>query len=154
MLYTKKQIKFVGIKGNDKRSPSDNEETLRHVLTKEMKIPRCDIDKIEFERVHRIPTKPNTRTKSSPSPIIAKVTFFQDKDSSRHISSFKRSKLGVADDFPKVRKVLHPVLKKARQEQKLAFFNVEKLIIDGKIGNVSRFTTDSWKAVSKANKAR
>ena len=41
------------------------------------------------------------------------------------------------DDFPKgvdeVRKVLQPVLKKARQERKLAFFNVEKLIIDGKI---------------------
>ena len=32
-----------------------------------------------------------------------------------------------------MRKDLNPVLKKARQEGKLAFFNVEKLIIDGKI---------------------
>ena len=59
--YTRRSnIKFFGIKDNDEESPSDTEETLRHFLTKEMKIPRGDVDKIEFERVHRIPTKPST----------------------------------------------------------------------------------------------
>lgn len=47
------------------------------------------------------------------------------------------SKLGMADDFAKevdeVTKDLQPVLKKVRQERKLAFLNEEKLIINGKI---------------------
>ena len=137
--YTRRSnIKFFGIKDNDKESPSDTEETLRRFLTKEMKITRRDVDNIEFERVHRIPTRPNTE-KSSPRPIIAKVSFYQDKNFIKaHIKNLKKgSKLGVADDFPKevdeIRKDLQPVLKKARQEKKLAFFNVEKLIIDGRI---------------------
>ena len=138
--YTRRSnIKFFGIKDNDEESPSDTEETLRHFLTKEMKIPRGDVDKIEFQRVHRIPTKPSTEKKPNPRPIIAKVSFYQDKELIKsHIKNLKKgSKLGVADDYPKeveqIRKDLQPALKKARQEKKLAFFNVEKLIIDGRI---------------------
>lgn len=41
----------------------------------------------------------------------------------------------MADDFPRevdeTRKDLQPVLKKAQSEQKSAFFNVEKLLING-----------------------
>ena len=156
--YTRRSnIKFFGIKDNDEESPSDTEETLRHFLTKEMKIPRGDVDKIEFERVHRIPTKPSTEKKPNPRPIIAKVSFYQDKELIKsHIKNLKKgSKLGVADDYPKeveqIRKDLQPALKKARQEKKLAFFNVEKLIIDGKIyrgpeTNGFLFMVDSWKA--------
>jgi len=40
----------------------------------------------------------------------------------------------VVDDFPKevdeIRKKLYPVLKKAKRDQKTAFFNVEKRIIE------------------------
>lgn len=138
--YTRRSnIKFFGINDNDKESPIDTEETLRHFLTKEMKISRDDVDNIEFERVHRIPTRPTAEKKSNPRPIIAKVSFYQDKEFIKaHIKNLRKgSKFGVADDFPKevdkVRKDLQPVLKKAKQERKLAFFNVEKLIIDGKI---------------------
>lgn len=49
----------------------------------------------------------------------------------------KGAKFGVADDFPKevdeVRKALQPVRKNALQARKKAFFNVQKLTIDGEI---------------------
>ena len=57
------------------------------------------------------------------------------KERKSHIKKLpKGKKLGVSDDFPKevgdIRKALFPVLKKAKEEKKAAFFNVEKLIID------------------------
>lgn len=60
-----------------------------------------------------------------------KVPFYQDKEFIKaHFKNLKKgSKLGVADNFPKevdeVRKDLQPVFKEARQERKLACFNVE-----------------------------
>jgi len=49
----------------------------------------------------------------------------------------KGKKVGVADDFPKevdeIRKKLYPVLKNAKKERKVAFFNVEKLIIENTV---------------------
>jgi len=132
-------IKFFGIKDNDKESPTDTEETLITFLTKEMKIPQEDLDEISFERVHRIPTRARTDKKAHPRPIIAKVSFYKDKEFIKaHIKNLKRgAKFGVTDDFPKevddVRKALQPIRKKALQERKMAFFNVEKLIIDNKI---------------------
>ena len=58
----------------------DTEETLRHVLNKEKKIRQEGVDQIQFERVHRIPTKPLAVKKPYPRPIIAKVSFYQDKE--------------------------------------------------------------------------
>ena len=44
---------------------------------------------------------------------------------------------GVADDFPneveEIRKALYPLLKKAKQDKKKAFFNNEKLVIDNAV---------------------
>ena len=130
-------IKFFGIKDSDNESVKDTEETLRNFLTKEMKVRQEDVDNIQFERVHRIPTKPLAVKKPYPRPIIAKVSFYQDKEFIKsHIKDIRKgSKYGVADDFPRevdeIRKDLQPVLKKARSEQKTAFFNVEKLLING-----------------------
>ena len=126
-------IKFFGIKDSDKESVKDTEEVLRHFLHKEMKIRQDDLDQIQFERVHRIPTKPYLR------PIIAKVSFYQDKEFVKcHIKNIRKgAKYGVADDFPpeveEIRKELQPVLKRARSDQKTAFFNVEKLLINGAV---------------------
>ena len=90
---------------------------------------------------HCIPTRPNTEQRSKPRPIIAKVSYFKDNEFVKaHIKiPRKGARIGVADDFPKeldeARKEEQQVFKKARQERKLAFFNVEKLIIDSKIYN-------------------
>ena len=130
-------IKLYGVKDSDKESTKDTERALRLFLNKEMKIRQEDVSKIQFERVHRIPTRPLSDKKPYPRPIIAKVSFYQDKEFIKsQIKNLRKSaKFGVADDFPpevdEIRKDLQPVLKKARSEQKTAFFNVEKLIIDG-----------------------
>ena len=132
-------LKFFGIQEEGKESNSDTEETLREFLRNKLKIPPSDEGKIQFERVHRIVTRTASanQAKSRPRPIIAKLTYFQDKD---YIKSFiknlsKGSKYGISDDFPKevdqIRKKLYPVLKSAKQEKKEAFFNVERLIING-----------------------
>ena len=58
-----------------------------------------------------------------PRPIIAKVSFFKDKQQLKsHIKHLPRGNwFGVADDFPKkaneIRKELYPVLKQAKRSQ-------------------------------------
>ena len=102
-----------------------------------MKLSKKHLDDIEFERVHRISTRVREeKLNQHPRLIIAKVSFFKDKQQIKsHIKHLPRGKgFGVAEDFPKevdeIRKELYPVLKQAKREDKTAFFNVEKLIID------------------------
>ena len=130
-------IKFFGISDNEQESPEYTEAVLRNFLHKEMKFSKKHLDEIEFERVHRIPTRAREeKINQHPRPIIAKVSFFKDKQQIKsHIKHLPRGKsFGVADDFPKevdeIRKELHPVLKQAKRDHKMAFFNVERLIID------------------------
>ena len=105
-------------------------------MRKERKILSDELEEIEFERVHRIPTRPKKNQKQQPRPIIAKVSFFQDKEFIKsHIKNLPKGKKHVvSDDFLKevdqIRKKLHPILKKAKKDKKIAFFNVEKLIIE------------------------
>ena len=53
-------------------------------LKKEMQISNDDLEEMQFERVHRIPTHPitgkSTNKKEQARPIIAKVSFFKDKE--------------------------------------------------------------------------
>ena len=75
-------IKYFGIKEFEDESPSDTERKLRQCLKKEMQISNDDLEEIQFERVHRIPTHPiagrSTNKKEQARPIIAKVSFFKD----------------------------------------------------------------------------
>ena len=50
-------IKFFGINDNEQESPEDTEAVLRNSLHKEMKLSKKHLDDIEFERIHRIPTR-------------------------------------------------------------------------------------------------
>ena len=95
------KIKFFGIKDSDKELVEDTEETLRNFLTKEMKIRPEDADQIQFERVQRIPTRPLAVKKPYPRPIIAKVSFYQDKEFIKsHIKDIRKgSKYGVLRDI-------------------------------------------------------
>ena len=97
-------IKFVSISDNEQESPEDTEAVLRNFLHKEMKLPKKHLDEIEFERVHRIPTRIREEKRNQhPRPITAKVSFFKDKQQIKsHIKHLPRGKrFGVADDFPK-----------------------------------------------------
>ena len=82
--------------------------------------------------MYRIPTRiREEKINQHPRPIIAKVSFFKDKQQIKScIKQLPRGKrFGVADDFPKevdeIRKELYPVLKQAKRDHKTAFFNVE-----------------------------
>ena len=97
-------IKFFGISDNEQESPEDTEVVLRNFLHKEMKLSKKHLDDIEFERVHRIPTRIHEeKINQHLRPIIAKVSFFKDKQQIKsHIKHLPRGKgFGVADDFPK-----------------------------------------------------
>ena len=85
-----------------------------------MKLSKKRLDDIEFKRVHRIPTRVHEeKINQHPRPIIAKVSFFKDKQQIKsHIKHLPKGKrFGVADDFPKevdeIRKELYPVLKQS-----------------------------------------
>jgi len=88
-----------------------------------------------FERVHRMRTK---KVSSRPQPVIAKFSFYQDKE---YIWSFVRnlkgSGIGISNDFPKeideIHEKLYLILKKAKQDRQSAYFKVDKLIINGQV---------------------
>ena len=113
-------IIFFGINEREQESPEDTDKVLRKSLHKAMKMSSDELNEIKFERVHRIPTRLSEEKKQHPRPIIAKVSFFKDKELIKsHIKH-----------VPKCKKELYPVLKKAKKDKKAAFFNVERLIID------------------------
>lgn len=135
-------IKFFNVPESETDgSNKGTEKVLKNLLRNELKMSKDAVDHLEFERVHRIPTRRNTdqADANKPRPIIAKMSFFKDKGRIfQHVKNINPTlKIGVADDFPKeiedMRKELLPVLKKAKKQNKRASFNVDKLIIDGHI---------------------
>ena len=73
-------VKFFGIKDSEDESPSDTERKPRLFLKKEMQLSNEDLEEMQFERVHRIPTHPIAgKSTNKARPIIAKVSFFKDK---------------------------------------------------------------------------
>ena len=116
------------------------EDQLKKVMRDKLKIPEEDIEQIRFERVHRIPTKKNNSQgqNSKPRPIIAKFSFFQDKEYVwSFVKNLKNTNISIANDFPReideIQKTLYPILKKAKQKKQTAYFKVDKLIINGQI---------------------
>lgn len=103
-----------------------------------LKILPVDEEQIRFDRVHRITkrTQSNGRNRQ-PRPIIVKLTDFQDKVFIKFFIKILPvgTGFGIYDDFPKeveeIRKKLYPILKAAKHEKMAAYFNIEKLVIDG-----------------------
>ena len=132
-------LKFFGIKERENETNNDSELALREFIRTKLKILPGDEKNIHFDRVHRITSRYSQSNGQSlkPRPIIVRLTDFQDKF---FIKSFiknlpRGTGFGISDDFPKevdeVRKLLYPILKAAKREKKNAYFNVEKLIING-----------------------
>ena len=104
-----------------------------------LKILPVDKENIHFDRVHRITSRHSQSNGRSlqPRPIIVRLMDFQDKVFIKtYIKNLPRGTgFGVSNDFPKevdeVRKVLYLILKAAKHDKKAAYFNVEKLIING-----------------------
>ena len=49
-------------------------------MEEKLGIIREDMNEIRFERVHSLPTWHNRQTHTKPRPIIAKFSFYQDKE--------------------------------------------------------------------------
>ena len=99
---------------------------------------REDINEIRLERVHRPPTRQNSHTRTKPRPIIAKFSFYQDREYVMlKVKNLKGTEIGISHEHPKEIDVIHEklylVLKKAKQGNQSAFFKVDKLIIDGQV---------------------
>lgn len=132
-------MKFFGITERENETNNDTELALREFMRTKLKILPVDEENIHFDRVHRITSRRSQSNGRSlqPRPIIVRLTDFQDKFFIKsYIKNLPRGTgFGVSDDFPKevdeVRKVLYPILKAAKRDKKTAYFNVEKLIING-----------------------
>ena len=136
--YTRREnIRIYNIK---EESDENTEEQVRNLFVAKLRIPQNDVDAIRFERVHRIPVKPSSQRSQSrgPRPVIVRFSHYQNKEFIRSFyKNLKGTKIGISDDFPReveeIHKTLYPVLKQAKREQKRAFFNFDKLIINGQI---------------------
>ena len=121
-----------GLHRPDGETGQDCEDALQDFLTDKLELSRT----IEFDRVHRLNSKPN-------SPVIARCTYFKDKNTilkARY--KLKGSNIFLGEDFSvrvrEIRKKLGPHLKAARDQGKRATMIFDHLLINGK-----KFTLDN-----------
>ena len=125
---------------NIKDEPDENvEERVRSLFVTKLQIPPEAVKAIRFERVHSIPTRTSSqRSQSRPRSVIARFSHYQEKEFVRSFyKNLKGTDIGISVDFLKeiedIHKTLYPVLKKAKRDEKKAFFNFDKLIINGQL---------------------
>ena len=131
-------IKIFNLNETEGETPRETENLVRNMMEEKLGIIREDMNENRFERVHRLPTQRNSQTCTKPRPIIAKCSFYQDKEYvMSKVKNLKGTEIGILHDYPKeidvIHEKLHPVLKKAKQGKQLAFFKVDKLIINGQV---------------------
>ncbi len=106
--------------------------TLRNVL--KSKLSLGNVDQIEIVRCHRLgPKREHARR---PRTIIVKFQRYSDRMRVwEQRKKLKGSEIFIEEDFPREiqerRRILAPIMKKARALGKNAFLNVDALIIDG-----------------------
>ncbi len=99
-----------------------------------------NVDNMQIIRCHRLGEK--RRGSKKPRTVIIKFHWFGDRTKVWQArKQLKSSDIYLNEDFPKEiqdkRRILRPILQRARTLEKQAFLNVDTLMIDG-----SRYTTD------------
>ena len=132
----RENLVFGGIKETFTRAdqPEDCESILRTFLSEVMDLSKY----FEFDRVHRLGRfRPGN---SRPRPIVAKFTFYRDKEFVRHQAPkvLIGTEYSVNEQFPKAiedrRKVLYPIAKNARRNESNKVRLVrDKLYINGQL---------------------
>lgn len=118
------------------QEPTENcHAKLRKFLKEELKIAEDVIANIKIQRCHRLNIKLN------PQPIIVRFLFFPDRMSVWNARfNLKGTSISLSEDFPPEivarRKVLYPILKAAKNDEKTCSLAGDKLKIDGKIYTV------------------
>ena len=129
VYVARENMVFFGI---PEKEEEDVREVLREFYINSMKLPPDEASHIEYQRVHRVPSK------SKPRPIKARVVRYQDKERIlRNARNLKGTRMYVTEDYPlrvrKQREAQMPALKAARRVGKLAYFSRSepcKLYID------------------------
>ena len=136
-LEAYKRRENVRIFNAEEEDDENTEELVRSVFVANLKIPADKVNGICFEQVHQISTH-NSSLKAPPYPklIMARFSPYQDKDYVRSFcKNLKETNIGFSYYFPKeieeIHGKLYSVLKKAKQDKQKAFFNFDKLIING-----------------------
>ena len=112
-------------------SQEDTTSTLRQVL--KTKLGMQNADSIQIVRCHRLGKKlPGT---SRPRTIIVKFHWYGDRMAVWGLrKNLKGTNIFMNEDFPREiqerRRILTPIMKKARDMDKTAFLNVDSLIIE------------------------
>ena len=80
-------------------------------MEEKLVIIREDMNEIRFDRVHRLPTRHNSQTRTKPRPVIAKFSFYQDKEYvMSKVKKLKDTGVGISHDYPKEIDVIHEKL--------------------------------------------
>ena len=137
--YTRREnIKIFGIEDERGESNTRTDELVRIMMREKMNIPEEDVEGFQFERVPRNPTRQDIARSSKPRPIIAKFSFYKDKEYMwSFVKNLKGRGIGISNDFPKeideIHQKLYPVLKEVKRKGQKASFKVDKLIISGQV---------------------
>jgi hypothetical protein len=113
--------------------PDVAEAKLREFMTDKMKIAKDIVDKMGFERVHRIGPKIDGKTRK----LVAKFSLFKERELVRkQWKALEGTPYYVNEQFPKEvidkRRKLVPKMKDARREGKTAWIAYDTLYINGK----------------------
>ena len=115
----RENLLFIGLEEKDNE---DTEMVVRDFFVHDLKLPEERVKDIEFQRLHRIPSK------SNPRPIKARFLRYPDATVVlNHARNLKGTKKYVSVDLPKqvreVRNMQMPAFKAARRAGKLAYFS-------------------------------
>lgn len=124
---------FTNIPEAPSEKYEDTENILRQFMVKEMKVAQDLVDKISFERVHRMGNKTNGRSRN----IVAKFTLFKERELVRkQWKALSGTPYFVNEQLPREvidrRRKLIPRMKEAREQGKTAWLTYDTLYIDGK----------------------
>jgi len=131
---------FFNIPEETTGEEEDTKAVLREFLTEEMKVGEEDMEKIEFDRVHRSGPKLPDQHRI----IVAKFNPGYGKDIVlKHGKNLDKAKrFGVNEQLPKEleqrKKQLRPQFKEARNNNKKPKWILDKLVIDNKIIKVEK----------------
>lgn len=99
---------------------------------------KLGLNDVKFERVHRIASKDKNRRDRGPRPIVAKFTFFKQREEVRKSGyKLKNTSFGIHEQFPdeveETRRNLYPILRQARRENKKAVLVRDRLYVNGEL---------------------
>ena len=140
----KDNLKFFNI---PEEEDEECEETLRNFLKVEMKVNAVNMNKIHFDRVHRIGAPQRQMTEDGLQrhrPIVAKFNPYVGKSIVlQHITKLDKKKgFGVNDQLPREmderKKQLLPLYKQAKDNKKNPKWSMDKVVVGGEVRQVAK----------------